>query len=128
MGFACGSLKYGLGDWPQPTYQHILLINLRAHLLERQTPDNAFDIPIYVQDPAYTSLDRSILLEHKIEILDDPDGFLAVDDSTFVLSFAPNVAVKQVITEIAKPAAIIWDRGREDRLIGGVLWYVPCLF
>ncbi|KAG7044741.1 hypothetical protein JMJ77_0004203 [Colletotrichum scovillei] len=44
-----------------------------------------------------------------IRVLDGHRGFLEVDDKTLVFSIKPSVPVKQIITELARPAMIIWD-------------------
>jgi hypothetical protein len=64
----------------------------------------------YAQDPGYDDIDRSILNEHGIKAVEDPEGFLVVDDSSIVLAFAPEVPVMQIVTDLAKPAAMIWPR------------------
>jgi hypothetical protein len=51
-----------------------------------------------------------ILRENGITVLDDPEGFLEVDDSTLVISCAAQVPVKQITLDLARPAAMIWDR------------------
>jgi hypothetical protein len=67
------------------------------------------DIPCYVQDPIYTDTDRLMLDKHGVKTLDDPDGFLEVDNSSLVISCGSNAPVKQIVSDIAYPAAIIWD-------------------
>jgi hypothetical protein len=108
-------------------YQHALIITLRDILAERQGHLN--DIGCYAQDPDYTDVDRAVLEQSGITILDDPQGFLEVDDSTVVLSFGPNVPVRQVIADIARPAMMIWDRSKflEDGLTMSLNRYDPLL-
>lgn len=103
-------------------YQHGLLLTIRKVLKEKQSLGDPLDISTWVQDPAYCAIDTSILTECGVSTLDNPDGFLKVDDSTMVLSFAPDVPIKQIITDISRPAAMIWDRGTEDEFIDGLLW------
>jgi len=67
-------------------------------------------IGCYAQDPDYTDIDREVLEQSGITILDDPQGFLEVDDSTAVLSFGANIPLRQVIADIARPAMMVWDR------------------
>lgn len=61
------------------------------------------------QDPAYTAADKMILLSLGIAVVDDPQGFLGVTNDSVVLSFCPNVPVRQIITDIARPAILAWD-------------------
>lgn len=67
-------------------------------------------ITCYVQDPAYSDIDKSLLEGYKITALDDPKAFLAVDDATVVVSCAADVSVRQIISDLARPAILIWDR------------------
>jgi hypothetical protein len=116
VAFACGTME----DEPElkrqdrrSMYQHSLLLTLRKFLQGKQSLGDPPSIQIWVQDPEYCAIDTSILAESEVSTLDDPDGFLKVDDSTMVLSFAPNIAIKQIITDICRPAAIIWYRVEE---------------
>lgn len=61
-----------------------------------------------MQDPEYTSVDREILDGFGLQTVDDPEGFLKVDEQSIVLSIAPNVPVKHIIADIARPAVVIW--------------------
>ncbi|KAH8693740.1 hypothetical protein BGW36DRAFT_429773 [Talaromyces proteolyticus] len=92
------------------SFQHALIISL--HELLRDV-SNGSDIKCYAQDPAYTKHDTAILETFGVTVLPDPEGFLEVDDSTIVVSISPNVAVKQVVSDIARPAIIIWNRIEE---------------
>lgn len=62
-----------------------------------------------MQDPAYNEVDKSVLGDRGMEFLDDPDGFLEVDEASIVVSFTADVPVKEIVLENAKPAIIIWD-------------------
>ncbi|OHE93734.1 hypothetical protein CORC01_10961 [Colletotrichum orchidophilum] len=66
-------------------------------------------IPCYSQEPEYSLECRKILGGLGITVLDGHKGFLEVDDSTLVLSISPTIPVKQIITDLARPAMIIWD-------------------
>lgn len=69
-----------------------------------------FTIDCFAQDPAYDAADRTVLAMEGISVLEDPYGFLAVDETTVVISVAPSVPVRQIVTDIARPAAMIWGR------------------
>lgn len=71
--------------------------------------DEAGGPPCYIQDPVYNEIDKSILGGLGMVVLDDPNGFLEVDENSFVVSIAANVPVKEIILENAKPAIVIWD-------------------
>lgn len=57
-----------------------------------------------------TSVDREMLADVGFEVIDDPRGWLEVDEQSVVLSISPNVPVKEIIADIARPAVVIWDR------------------
>jgi hypothetical protein len=110
VAFACGSIKFDATMEPldrRSMYQHGLLLTIRKVLKEKQSLGDPLDISTWVQDPEYYAIDTSILTECGVSTLDNPDGFLKVDDSTMVLSFAPDVPIKQIITDISRPAAMI---------------------
>lgn len=117
IALACGSIRRDLHPRERPEHarsssQHALIITLRKILKARR--ENTTGISCYAQDPAYTETDKLILAENDISVLDDPDGFVMIDDSTLVLSFAPDVPVRQIVMDIALPAAMIWRRIEED--------------
>ncbi|CAI7670689.1 unnamed protein product [Penicillium crustosum] len=87
--------------------QHALLITMTEWLQER---DHKEKVLFYSQDPEYSEVDEKILEEAGIEVIEDPRGWLEVDENSIVLSIAPNVPVKEIITDIARPAVIIWCR------------------
>jgi hypothetical protein len=98
VAFACGSMKIDLKMERlarRSMYQHGLLLTIRKFLKEKQSHGNPLGISTWVQDPAYCVIDTSILTESGVSTLDNPNGFLKVDDSTMVLSFAPDVTIKQ---------------------------------
>lgn len=43
-----------------------------------------------------------------ITVLRDPHGFLEVDDETVVVSINPDVPVRQIVADIARPVALVW--------------------
>ncbi len=49
-------------------------------------------------------------LDRPIKVLDHPiSGFLEVDEASVVVSIAPNVPVKQIVSDISTPAMILWN-------------------
>ncbi|KAJ6573678.1 hypothetical protein B0H10DRAFT_1705766, partial [Mycena sp. CBHHK59/15] len=60
----------------------------------------------FAQDPIYSVIDKQLLAQHNIACCDDPRGFLEVDKWSLVISIAPNIPVKQIITDLARPAVI----------------------
>lgn len=98
--------------------QHALLVTMTEWLQER---DHKEKVLCYSQDPDYSEVDQKILDEAGIEVIEDPRGWLEVDENSIVLSIAPNVPVKEIITDIARPAVIIWCRVESrDGLVRGL--------
>ncbi|KAK2742468.1 hypothetical protein FQN57_005359 [Myotisia sp. PD_48] len=120
VAFALASISYDEPDEKNPHtlrsfYQHAMVLTVREALLQkiqigRPTNDNPYDIECYAQDPAYSRHDKIVLDEAGIKVIPDPEGFLEADESSVVISIAPNIAVKQVLADIVKPAVIIWDQ------------------
>ncbi|KAL3462077.1 hypothetical protein BJX64DRAFT_259570 [Aspergillus heterothallicus] len=77
--------------------------------LSSTTSSGSSSIKCYAQDPAYTDVDEEILRSLDITPLEDPKGFLKIDDETLVFSVSPNVPVKQVVADVCWPAAMIWN-------------------
>lgn len=111
VAFACATITDE--ERPGPRFQHVLMLALKRILEARQQQQARLDtphlIPCFAQDPVYTDVDKTILAEHGVAILDDPRGFLEVDDQSAVLSFAPNICVRQIVADIARPALLIWN-------------------
>ncbi|KAL2785655.1 hypothetical protein BJX66DRAFT_314426 [Aspergillus keveii] len=110
VAFALSSMP-AFSDVPRDNrslFQHALLVTLRDLLLESSTQEHD-GIKCYAQDPAYTERDIAVLQSCGVTVLPDPEGFLEVDEETAVISISPNVPVKQVVSELARPALIIWN-------------------
>ncbi|KAK3904685.1 hypothetical protein C8A05DRAFT_31504 [Staphylotrichum tortipilum] len=67
-------------------------------------------VKCYAQDPVYEDVDHEVLGELGMTVLEHPRGFLEVDEAAVVFSLAPNVAVRQVVADIARPAVMVWER------------------
>jgi hypothetical protein len=63
-----------------------------------------------VQDPGHDDADRTALAELDVTVVDNPRAFIAVDDSTVVFTVNPAVQVRQIVTDLARPAVLIWSR------------------
>jgi len=119
VAFACSTFSC-ITEEPSPSRggvreatQHALILTKRD-ILSKKNEGVSGEIICYAQDPVYSSLDKKILEKSDIMILDNPMGFLEVDESTVVLSFCPDVCVRQVVCDIARPAMMIWDSIRWD--------------
>ncbi|KAJ5815058.1 hypothetical protein N7474_006835 [Penicillium riverlandense] len=92
-------------DRHSSAFQHALVLTLREWLHARQK-----SVSCYAQDPAYKAVDKVVLEEHGIEIIDDPRAWLEVDEQSILFSCAPNVPVKEIVADTTRPAAVIWER------------------
>lgn len=122
VAFACATISDA--ERRDAQLQHVLVLALKRILeaRRRQQPQgglldasvgtrstSACSMPCFAQDPDYTDVDKKVLAEHGVTVLDDPRGFLAVDDQSAVLSFAPDVCVRQVVADLARPALLVWN-------------------
>ncbi|KAL4907694.1 hypothetical protein BDW74DRAFT_147977 [Aspergillus multicolor] len=96
--------------------------------------DKETEIKCYAQDPAYNETDQALLRSIGIEPLDDPKGFLAIDEETVVLSVSPNIPVKQIVADVQWPGAMLWNTvcpeerdGKWEKKVrdGQEFWVVP---
>lgn len=107
VGLACSTMEtcqdaYTMGQ------QCSLLLALRNLLLER---GHSSVIACYVQDAAITDYQEQALRKEWIFVLDDPQAFLEVDETTAVVALSPIQPVRQIIADIARPAMMIWPTG-----------------
>lgn len=106
FAFGCGSMSGEDSDRRRRSAtQHAFMYNLRNCLQDKL----GTSIECVVQDPAYTEVDKKVLEFLRVTVVEDPQGFLGVTDASVVLSFCPNVPVRQIITDIARPAILAWD-------------------
>jgi hypothetical protein len=104
--------------WPEEwsgrrsAFQHRLLLTVRNTL--RDTTWCPDEVRCYAQDPAYTDVDKSVITKAGIAILENPEAFLELDDSTVVVSCSPDVPVRQLVSELARPVIMIWGRVTGD--------------
>jgi len=63
----------------------------------------------FLQDPAYTDVDKWILKKDGIEVLDDPYGFIKIHEKTLVFSVNADFPAKEIVSDIAKPVIMLWD-------------------
>ncbi|KAJ4292217.1 hypothetical protein N0V88_005848 [Collariella sp. IMI 366227] len=95
-----------------PMAQHVLMLAMRELVqgAAEEAGKKSLEVKCYAQDPMYTPVDKQVLGEVGITVLDDPRGFLEVDDNSVVISISPNIPVKQIVADIARPAVVIWYR------------------
>lgn len=112
FGFALGNVDKTeetrhKGYVQRPIAQHASLKTIARFLEER---NGGHRVPCYSQDPVLRDGRGAEFIESiGITALDDPKGFIEVDEDTFVVSVAPNIPVRQVIADTTKPRAMLWD-------------------
>jgi hypothetical protein len=108
IAFACCTMSGARDELKSRITQHALILTIRD-VLQEKNPTADGEIKCYAQDPLYTDVDKAILKGAGVQVLNDPFGFLEVDDSSVVISFAPGIPVRQIIADIARPAIMIWN-------------------
>lgn len=106
-------IGYGLGSFyllgklndERCIVQHAFLATIGEILSGK---DGRGKVKCYAQDPAYDKEERKVHEANGITVLDDPYGFLKLDNTSVVLSIAPNVPVKQIVLDMCRPAAMVW--------------------
>ncbi|KAF2810319.1 uncharacterized protein BDZ99DRAFT_570907 [Mytilinidion resinicola] len=91
--------------------QHACIQTLREILPKG---DAGEAVPVWVQDPGYTDIDKRILTALDINVVEDPQGFLAITPSTLVMSLSPDIPVRQIVADVQWPAALICDTIHAD--------------
>lgn len=120
VGLACGPIveKSSKGTWAARfSTQHALLLTLQD--VFKGLGGDA-QVPCYVQDPAYSYIDKTILAAAGLIVLSDPMGLVEIDDESAVFSINPNIPVKEIVRDFANPALIIWQAGPEEALTSTV--------
>jgi hypothetical protein len=87
-------------------WQHALVKDIRDYVQKF----NRENVRAYVQDSRYTPEDSPVLQYMALEPLEDPMGFLDVDEHTLVYSVYARTPVMQILADaiINPPAMILW--------------------
>ncbi|KAJ6439227.1 cyclin-like F-box [Purpureocillium lavendulum] len=93
--------------------QHAFLLRL-GNLL-RETMGHS--VRCVAQDPAYLDTCKEALRARGVEIAEPESGFLLVDERTLVFTVSCNVPVRQIVTELAHPAGMIWGYVEPDEVL-----------
>ncbi|KAG8158125.1 hypothetical protein KVR01_011886 [Diaporthe batatas] len=88
VAFACCTMSLHLSWGHNSITQHALILTVKD-ILQKKNVNLDQEIKLYAQDPVYTDVDKAVLEADGIHMLDDPYGFLEVDDSSIVISFSP---------------------------------------
>ncbi len=111
VAFACCSMSVKSRQ-ERSVSQHALVLTMLDVLQSRRQRDEGHQLEIrcFAQDPCYNDADEEILEGVGVTVVQDPRGFLEVDDQSVVISFSPDVPIRQIIADIARPAILIWNR------------------
>jgi hypothetical protein len=98
-------LCFGLGtlDLAQTYMQHLAATTIRRVLSAKQNMRTSPDAEpkIFAQDPGYCEGCKILLKDRfNIEIVDNHQGFLQLDKSSFVITIAPSVPVSQIAVDV----------------------------
>ena len=93
--------------------QHALILILKEFFAKQQNP--AGNILCFAQDPLYEDVDRQILADAGVTVLENPRAFLEVDDTTLVFSLSPETPVRQIVADLARSAVMIWNKVAENQ-------------
>ncbi|KAH7148216.1 hypothetical protein EDB81DRAFT_457776 [Dactylonectria macrodidyma] len=68
-------------------------------------------LSVIAQEPVYSPVAKRLLTELGIEVVEGYGSlaFTQVDDDAIVVACAPDIPVKQVVADIARPAAMVWN-------------------
>ncbi|OQE42082.1 hypothetical protein PENCOP_c004G07779 [Penicillium coprophilum] len=108
VGIASGSMEYGPDTEDctmRSAMQHSLLISIK-HSIEEKIDHQ---IQCYAQDPRYTAVDNWALAQHGCEVLEDPQALLEIDDDCVLFSCCPDIPLKEITVDFARPAMLVWD-------------------
>lgn len=91
--------------------QHAAALTM-ATVLGRRFRVDKKPLAILTQDPAYTANDKALLTNKGFQVIEGRGSlaFTHVDDNTLVFSCHPDVPVKQIVADIARPAAMVWNK------------------
>lgn len=109
VAFACSTMTANSRQ-KRTVCQHAMVLTLLDILQRRRRDERQPDIQCFAQDPFYTDTNEEILTRAGVTVVQDPRGFLEVDDQTMVVSISPDVPIRQIITDIARPAVLIWNK------------------
>ncbi|KAI0534025.1 hypothetical protein GGR58DRAFT_484392 [Xylaria digitata] len=108
IGVALGPLIIGTRVHRRSIIQHALISVICSILLQHGVLSASSKH--YVQDPIYTQREKDVLCLAGFTVLDDPQAFLMLDNSSVLVSIGPDILVKQIVADICRPGIIIWLR------------------
>ncbi|KAH6650288.1 hypothetical protein F5144DRAFT_555809 [Chaetomium tenue] len=112
VAFGCGTITR-LKDQEihqRSTSQHAVMLEVRDFVKKSL----GVEVQCFAQDPAYTSIDKQVLGELGITVLDDPRAWLQVENGSVVIAIEPTIPTTEIIADIAKPGVIIMPAPPEE--------------
>ncbi|KAI1269769.1 hypothetical protein F5Y18DRAFT_422721 [Xylariaceae sp. FL1019] len=116
FGFGLGSVSWALAglsngrNWSIQSHEreHAALIVVARAIQQVSSADK---VQIFTQDPGYQSVDKQILGEHGIEVIESRGalGFTMVDDNSAVFAHHPNFCFREIIADLARPKLICME-------------------
>ncbi|KAL2130457.1 hypothetical protein VTI74DRAFT_6368 [Chaetomium olivicolor] len=104
----------------------IELFNMLRTFLSVRLGMEPGEIPCFIQNVGYLESDAANYpIKGGVRLLDDPLGFLEVDERTIVISLDADVPVRQIIVDIARPAAFICRKLPADKSMDGYHFHQP---
>ncbi|KAJ5696199.1 hypothetical protein N7536_006611 [Penicillium majusculum] len=94
--------------------QHSIMITIRNRIEEITNKK----IQCYAQDPCYTAVDTWALAQHGCKVLEDPQALLEIDNDCVLFSCCPDLLLKEITVDFARPAILIWDRVVPGKILG----------
>ncbi|KAK5653063.1 hypothetical protein OQA88_9349 [Cercophora sp. LCS_1] len=107
VAFACGPMFCYDEFRSHVAFQHAIIMTLRD-VFSQETQ-------CFAQDPYYTEEDKKILNGEGIYAVDDPHGFLEVDDESAIISVGADVPIRNIVLDLAKPALLITNEVESER-------------
>lgn len=104
--------------------QHLLFLTICDYLRNRKVRSGgkSTDITCFVQDPAYTKVDKQFFNLHQVKVLKDPEAWIEVDKSSMVIAINPGVPARQIVMDVAQPMVMFWMT-----LQNALQWWEPQL-
>ncbi|KAI0414046.1 hypothetical protein F5X98DRAFT_390273 [Xylaria grammica] len=107
MAFGLGPLGF---TWPGPAEEHSFYEHAAALVIREavQEVSSAPGVALMVQDPMYTDVCRGVLGAAGVDVVEGfgAKGFALVDDATVVLAHHPNFPLREILADVARPAAV----------------------
>ncbi|KAI1379374.1 hypothetical protein F4677DRAFT_442348 [Hypoxylon crocopeplum] len=108
-------LQVGLATLETPfILDKVVALALGPLILGTQIYDEGMIQHALVSDPVYTQQEKDVLSLEGFTILDDPQAFLLLDESSILVSINPDIPVKQIVADLCRPGIIIWDKGNAN--------------